>query len=127
MALTHGCPAVDEERPPADDAKADIGKMLTAQDRFGCVKCHSVGDQAAIAPFEADAPNFAHVTDRLRHDYYSRWMNNPSYFVPGTKMIAFGNAAGKTSYTDVLDGDAAAEFEAIWDYMLAGSKIVPTQ
>jgi cytochrome c551/c552 len=127
-ALTHGCPAADEPVVPADPKLADIGQTLTGQGRFGCVKCHSVGDQAALAPFEGNvAPNFAHVTDRLRHDYYMRWMNNPTYFVPGTKMIGFADAHGKTAYTDVLNGDAAAEFNAIWNYLLAGKDIVPVQ
>ncbi len=129
MALTHGCPAVDEPRAPADPKLADIGMKLTSSNQgfFGCVKCHSVGDQAALAPFEAEAPNFAHVTDRLRHDYYLRWMNQPTYFVPGTKMVGFGDVHGKTPYSDVLNGDAAAEFDAIWNYLLAGKDIVPVQ
>ena len=34
---------------------------------------------------------------------------------------------GKTPYTDILGGDATAEYEAIWQYLLAGDKIVPAQ
>ncbi len=125
LAEQHGCPSTDEPRPPADPAAADVGRGLTGQTSFGCVKCHAVGAQAAIAPFEAFAPNFAHVTDRLRHDYYRRWMRNPQAYLPGTKMPTFGNAEGKTPYKDVLGGDAAAEYEAIWQYLLAGDRIVP--
>jgi cytochrome c553 len=125
LSLTHGVPATDEVRPPADPSLADIGKSLAAQGRWECNKCHSVGDQPAYAPYEAEAPNFAHVSARLRHDYFSRWMDNPQYFFPGTKMMTFANGGGKTPYTDVLNGDAAAQFEALWNYLLAGSKIQP--
>jgi mono/diheme cytochrome c family protein len=122
LALTHGCSATDEVRPPVDQNLAAIGKALTGQTRFGCVKCHAVADQAALAPFEAEAPNFAHVEGRLRHEYFTRWMQNPQYYLPGTKMPSFG----QTAYKDVLNGDAAAEFEAIWQYLRAGEKIVPS-
>jgi hypothetical protein len=61
----------------------------------------------------------------LRHDYYQRWMRNPQVYLHGTKMPSFGNAEGKTPYKDVLGGDAAAEYGAIWQYLQAGEKIVP--
>jgi cytochrome c2 len=127
LAQTHGCSITDEMRPPPDDHLADIGKNLTSQTMFGCVKCHAVADQAALAPFEAEAPNLAHVDARLRHEYFTHWMRNPQYFLPGTKMPSFANADGKTPYKDVLDGDAAAEYEAIWNYLRAGESISPMQ
>lgn len=127
MAMTHGCPVQDETRPPADAKLAEIGKSLTAQTGLGCVKCHAVADQAALAPFEAEAPNLAHVDARLRHDYFSRWMRDPQYYLPGTKMPSFANADGQTALKDVLGGDAAAEYEAIWNYLRAGDKIEPAQ
>jgi cytochrome c2 len=125
LAEAHGCPITVEATVAADPNLADIGRGLTGQTSFGCVKCHAVGSQPAIAPFEAFAPNFSHVSERLRHDYYRRWMRNPQAYLPGTKMPSFGNAEGKTPYKDVLGGDAAAEYEAIWQYLLAGDKIVP--
>jgi hypothetical protein len=127
LAAQHGCPATDEPPIAADPHLADVGRELTAQTRFGCVKCHAVAAQPAIAPFEAFAPNFAHVSARLRHDYYRRWMRNPQVYLRGTKMPTFGNADGKTPYKDVLNGDAAAEYEAVWQYLLGGEKIVPAQ
>ncbi len=127
MAMSHACSGKDETRPPADANLADIGKALTGQTEFGCVKCHAVADQAAIAPFEAEAPNLAHVDARLRHDYFNHWMLDPQYFLPGTKMPSFANADGKTALKEVLDGDAAAEYQAVWNYLRAGEKIEPTQ
>jgi cytochrome c551/c552 len=127
MAMTHGCSGKDETRAPADPKLADIGKSLTSQAGLGCVKCHAVADQAAIAPFEAEAPNLAHVDARLRHDYFTHWMRGPEYFLPGTKMPSFANVDGQTPLKEVLGGDAAAEYEAVWNYLRAGEKIEPTQ
>ena len=127
LAQEHGMADDAPAAAPADASLADVGRTLTSQTSFGCVKCHAVGSQPAIAPFEAYAPNFAHVTDRLRHDYYRRWMRDPQTYLRGTKMPSFGNADGKTPYKDVLGGDAAAEYEAIWTYLLAGDRIVPAQ
>jgi len=127
LALMHGCPTTDETRPAVDDKLADIGKQLTSQTGLGCVKCHAVADQAALAPFEAEAPNFAHVEARLRHEYFTHWMRNPQYYLPGTKMPNFADVNGQTPLKEVLNGDAAAEFEAIWNYLRAGEKIVPVQ
>ena len=127
LAQQHGIGSDDAVVVPADAQHAEIGRDLTGQTRFGCVKCHAAAGQAAIAPFEAFAPNLAHVTDRLRHDYYARWMRNPQVYLPGTKMPTFGNGEGKTPYKEILGGDAAAEYEAIWSYLLGGEKIVPAQ
>jgi cytochrome c2 len=127
LALSHGCPATDELRPPVDAKLAEVGKQLVAQTGLGCVKCHAVADQAALAPFEAEAPNFAHVEARLRHDYFSHWMRNPQYFLPKTKMPSFADASGQTALKDILSGDATAEYEAIWNYLRAGEKIAPVQ
>ena len=127
MALTHACPEADEARPAPDAKLADIGKSLTSQTGLGCVKCHAVADQAALAPFEAEAPNLAHVDARLRHDYFSRWMRDPQYFLPGTKMPSFANVDGQTPLKDILGGDATAEYEAVWNYLRNGEKIEPAQ
>ncbi len=127
MAMSHGCPVTDEVRPPVDQPLAEIGKPLTSQTSFGCVKCHACGDQPAVAPFEAFAPNLSHVSDRLKHSYYTHWMRNPQYYLPGTKMPSFADADGNTPYKEVLNGVAADQYEAIWQYIQAGDHIVPAQ
>jgi hypothetical protein len=127
LALSHGVSTSSETRPPVDQNLADVGKQLIAQTGLGCVKCHAVADQAALAPFEAEAPNFAHIEARLRHEYFTHWMRNPQYYLPGTKMPSFADVNGQTAFKDVLNGDAAAEYEAIWNYLRAGEKIVPVQ
>ncbi len=126
LAMQHG--VAFAETPTAVDPKlAEIGRTLSGRRGFSCVSCHAVGAQPALAPFEGLAPNFAYASDRLRHDFYLRWMRHPIYYSPGTRMAQFGDATGKTLYKNILDGDAARQYEAIWDYLQAGRRIVPPQ
>ncbi len=134
LALGHGFPA----RPAAGAVEAkgakaaspevvEIGRKLSGRDGgFACVTCHSVGDMKAISAFEAPAPNFLHVTERLTHDYYLRWMRKPMRFQPGTKMPQFSEE-GKSTLKEVLDGDADRQFEAMWEYMAQREKMAPTE
>jgi mono/diheme cytochrome c family protein len=132
LALEHGFPAILPPPPPAapapppDPKLAEIGRKLAGKDGgFSCVQCHAVADQKALAPFEAPAPNFAHIAERLNKEYYMRWMLKPQRVQPGTKMPDFADAEGKTARTQYFDGDARQQFEAIWQYLLAGHEIQP--
>ena len=127
LNLMHGVDPADETNAPADASLGEIGRGLTSRGSFGCVACHGVGEQPPLAPFEAPAPNFAHVSDRLRHDYFTRWMRHPQSYIPGTKMPQFGDADGKTAYKNIMGGDADQQYQAIWNYLLAGAKITPPQ
>ncbi|HSV15824.1 MAG TPA: hypothetical protein VLI90_16295, partial [Tepidisphaeraceae bacterium] len=127
FAMSHGFAPSESAEPPVDAKLADVGRTLTSRTGFGCVACHGVGDQPPLAPFEAPSINFAHVTDRMRHDFFSRWIRHPQYYLPGTKMPQFSDANGRTAYKNVLGGDASQQYEAIWQYLRAGDQITPPQ
>lgn len=96
----------------------ETGKKLAGAEGFGCTTCHGVGPVKPTAAFEVEGINFQLVPDRLRPDYYHRWMDNPALVTPGTKMpkYAEGNASQRA---DVLEGDARKQYEAIWQYLHA--------
>ena len=73
------------------------------------------------------APNFSHTHDRMRKDFYHRWVRSPMKYQPGTRMPQYADMEGKTAYKDALGGDAEKQFEAIWQYLRAGKKIVPPE
>jgi hypothetical protein len=125
LALEHGFPAVSGPVPKSFKADlAAVGQKLVGRDGgFACITCHSIVDTKAISPFEAPAPNFLHVTERLTHDYYVRWMRKPMRFTPGTKMPQFSED-GKTTLKEILDGDADRQFDAVWNYLLQGEGMV---
>jgi mono/diheme cytochrome c family protein len=123
----HGCAPFYPPSGPPDKKLAEIGQMLAGKapnQSFGCTQCHSINQQAALAPFEAPAINFMHVTSRLREDYYYRWIHDPLRVDPETKMPRFDDADGKTG-VPVFDNDAKKQYEAIWNYLLTGNDIVP--
>jgi mono/diheme cytochrome c family protein len=126
LALEHGFPATSPALPKPDPELAQTGQKLTSKTAgFSCVQCHAVGEQKALAPFEAPAPNFAYVAERLRPEYYKRWMLKPQRVLPGTRMPDFADAAGTTPLKNILDGNAHKQFDSIWNYLLAGTKIQP--
>lgn len=96
----------------------EIGKKLAGAEGFGCTTCHGVGPLKPTAAFEVEGINFHFMPERLRPDYYHRWMDNPASVTPSTKMprYAEGNSSQRT---DVLEGDAGKQYEAIWQYIHA--------
>jgi mono/diheme cytochrome c family protein len=126
LCAEHGYPPKSESHPAPDETMATVGQKLTgAAGGFSCVQCHAVGAAPPLAPFEAPAMNMANITERLRKDYYHRWMANPIRVDPATKMPAFGDAEGKSAIRDVYDGDATKQFEAVWQFLLRGKDVKP--
>ena len=119
LAAEHGAPAVT----PADAGAAATeeaiaaGHLLAGTEGFNCLACHAVGETPATAPFGAPGVNFSHVTERIRPEYFIRWMDNPLRVVPGTKMPKFTDTSGRTLNADVLDGDTRAQWDALYAYL----------
>ena len=117
LSFQHGFPlACAPESAPDADAAAVGARLLGASGGFNCIQCHGVGPRPATAPFEAPGNNLAASTARLRRTYYDRWMLAPNRIDPSTKMPRFADEDGLTALTDVEDGDAAAQFGAIWEH-----------
>ncbi len=128
LAESHGCAPTSVDYPAPEPEAAAIGQKLTGKTpnlAFACIQCHAVAGNPPLAPFEAPALNFSRVAERLRKDYYHRWVHNPLKLDPNSKMPAFERDDGKTAITEVYDGDARKQFEAVWQYLLSGEKIKP--
>lgn len=126
FANEHGYPSITPPDPAPDAALIPIGRLLVGKNGgFSCNACHAIADIPAAAAFEAPAPNFAHVKDRIRHDYYVRWVRNPQRVERGTRMPTFFKPDGTTAVRDVLNGNASQQFNAIWNYLLQGDQIQP--
>lgn len=120
--LAHGFSALhglSSDSAPAfvvDPALAEIGKNLVGSTGFGCTTCHSIGDQKPTAAFEVQGIQLDLAHSRLRPDYFRRWMDNPASVTPGTKMPRYSQDQ-KSQRLDILNGDAAQQFDAIWHYL----------
>ena len=123
LVLEHGYSTVKPPETKPDPALAKIGKQLVGRNGgFSCVQCHGIGNIGPISPFEAPSINFKYINERIREDYFDRWMRDPTLIVSTTKMPRFQND-GKTALTDILDGDSSKQFDAIWNYLQAGRDI----
>ncbi len=118
LVREHGYGSKDE---PILAGKANLsvhGQRLLAQGTgFGCVQCHAVGDQKATQVFEREGINLLTARGRLRHEYYTRWLADPTRLDPDARMPKYADDNGKTAFTDVLGGKATDQFEAIWQFL----------
>ena len=123
LALGHGYPAITAaEARPVDVNMAKIGRDLVGVDGgFSCVACHGVKNRQPLQVFEAQGINFAQVNDRLRPDYFLRWMLDPLRVDSQTRMPDYFDEAARSVLVDVLEGDAKKQIEAIRQYLRQGN------
>jgi len=124
LVIGHGYRPVSATEPPPDEKMAEVGRKLTGQNcGLACTKCHAVGTTEAVGVFEAPGINLMYAKERLLKSYFHRWIRDPLRVEAGSKMPTFATQ-GKTQLNDIYDGDANKQFEAIWQYLLYGDKIV---
>lgn len=127
LAATHGFPPSSAPEPAPDPELSAAGHRLAGPNGgFDCLACHGIGPRAATKVFEAPGPNLKLARDRLTKEYFVRWMRAPLRLEPGTKMPQFF-PDGRSPLVEVLDGDAARQIEALWQYLLEGEKIRPPE
>jgi mono/diheme cytochrome c family protein len=118
LILEHGFPLTSPEPPAPDPAKIKAGeKLLGDNGGFNCLQCHALGARPATAPFEAPGPDLGLAAQRLRPDYFHRWVFFPTRIEPETKMPRFADETGKTPLGDFFDGQAREQYDAIWQYL----------
>lgn len=120
IAHQHGIvPSVPADRLKLDDPAglARIGEALVgSQGGFACTICHAIGSQKASAVFEVEGINLDQSHNRLRYDFFHRWLNDPTRVTPGSKMPKY-TTDGKSPLTQHFNGDARQQFDALWEYL----------
>ncbi|MBK8097359.1 MAG: c-type cytochrome [Planctomycetes bacterium] len=107
----------DEPLEPPDANLVPAGsKLVKMGEGFNCVQCHGVGATPPVQVFERQGINFAIAAERLRKEYFLRWMMDPPRIDPDSRMPRFADAKGRTAFTDVFGGDGAQQFNAIWHW-----------
>ena len=118
LSLEHGFPLTPAAAPARAPEKMKAGETLLGENGgFNCLQCHAIGERAATAVFEAPGPNLATAAERLRPEYYHRWLLAPLRIDPETKMPRFADDDGKTPLTDFFGGKASEQYDAIWQYL----------
>src|SRR5262249_50805855 len=94
----------------------DAGKHLVGKNAFGCISCH---DLAGIPNTGTRGPDLAYMNQRVRYDWYLRWLSEAQRMQPGTRMPTVF-LDGKTQLGNVLDGKADSQADAMWAYLSLG-------
>lgn len=117
--LEGSAPDDTQHRVELTSAKLDSGRSLAGKGAFGCASCH---DMAGVPNLGTRGPDLALTPQRVRYDWYLRWLEQPQRMQPGTRMPAvFTN--GKSLADHILGGDAEAQAEAMWAYFSLGSNM----
>jgi len=96
--------------------KLKVGAQLF--ESLKCMQCHPTSNVIPPGKDPADlAPNLMLAQGRLRPEWMLDWIRDPQAIFPGTRMPAFFPDYPKSPLTNVLDGDAKAQIEAIRDHV----------
>lgn len=116
--LVHGLPAIDAAaaessaaKPAFDASLVAAGRSLTGKEGYGCIACHDI---AGITGGGTRGPDLALTTQRIRSDWFDRWMHNPQRIQPGTKMPQYFLNGQATN--NVLSGNPDKQIAALKAY-----------
>ncbi|MGC4006318.1 MAG: PA14 domain-containing protein [Pirellulales bacterium] len=117
--------------PPVDLKVDDMkkhGQKLVGKEGLSCVSCHMFNKYRSLG---IQAMDLTLMRDRLRPEWFHKYMLNPSELRPGTRMPqAFIN--GKSTFVKVLDGAADPQIASIWQFLADGRRakmpvgVIPT-
>jgi len=103
-------------KPEFTKEKIEAGRLLTGKNGHGCISCHDISGQAGGG---TRGPDLATSNQRVRYEWYVRWMHQPQRIAPGTKMpqvFLDGQSLLKTVY----EGDGDKQLDALWAYFAMG-------
>jgi cytochrome c551/c552/cytochrome c553 len=109
-------PDEDVHKTALSATKIEAGRTLIGKSAFGCISCH---DLSGIPNTGTRGPDLAGMNQRVRYEWYLRWLEQPQRMQPGTRMPQVFTD-GKSLLASVLNGDAPAQADAIWGYLSLG-------
>ncbi len=94
------------------------GRELVSGKGLACIKCHTFAQYPATG---IQAISLTKMHQRLREDWFARYLLDPQKFRPGTRMPgSFVN--GVSARKDIFEGDPQLQIKAIWTYLQDGEK-----
>ena len=116
LAAKYGV-SLQSERPAVKPELVATGAKLAGAEGYSCIACHDAGKQKALQVFEGQGPNLQAAGERLRYDYFQRWMHHPQRVQPATIMPRYTKDREKAALETQLDGVAEKQFEAVWNWI----------
>jgi hypothetical protein len=124
LAALDAAPLAEEPHsPPPDAALSEAGRTLVGNRGFGCIKCH---DLLGVASRGTRGPELSTAPQRVRFDWYQRWMTDPQRLQPGTRMPTVF-LEGRSPHQQVLGGDPQQQQLALWQYLLSARGLPPPE
>lgn len=102
--LVRGFPAAsgdgpERRGPDHDPAAVADGIKSIGVGGLACIKCHDYRGYASIG---TRGPDMVYMHDRMRFDWFRRWMLDPQRILPGTSMPAYFRDAASAEATILL-------------------------
>jgi mono/diheme cytochrome c family protein len=94
------------------------GRQLAGIKGLSCAQCHTFGNQKAIG---IQAIGLLSMTERLRPEWFYRYLMEPTKYRPGTRMPA-SFPDGASVLKTIYDGNAEHQIAALWKYLAQGDK-----
>ncbi len=116
LAAKHGVKA-KSAAPTVQPALIPVGAAIAGEGGYSCVACHDAGARKALQVFEGQGPNLQLAGQRLRYDFFQRWMHWPQRIAPTTIMPRYTKDRDKALLEVHFAGDAGRQFGAVWQWM----------
>lgn len=121
----------DGELPDAPDTPEPVvtdptigtlhGAQLAGFQGYSCASCHVWNGRLIGSPDPAAiGPDLTRTADRIRRDWFDRYLESPMRFHPGTPMPGVFPHGKPAMLASVLGGDAAKQKDALWAYLTMG-------
>jgi mono/diheme cytochrome c family protein len=98
------------------------GRFLVGGRAFSCIKCHNFGKYQGEG---IQAMDMTTMTQRLRPEWFRRYVRDPAALRPGTRMPAAWPKTGPSMLREVLGGDSDRQISAVWAYLSDGAEAAP--
>ena len=102
--------------PEAGPTDAKFGRQLVGAGGLSCIACHRFGGHNSLG---IPALDLTTVSERLRRDWFLKYLPDPAALRPGTRMPSFW-PEGKAANREILGGETRRQLEAIWTFLSAG-------
>jgi mono/diheme cytochrome c family protein len=112
-------PGPSPSQPRTIPAAAGHGMLGTNSQKGGmaCIGCHGWGE---FEPLGEHGPQLLSAGQRLRYDWFSRWMRNPARILSGTSMPNYFGSLPKAEASEKIDTLWAALSDAEPDHAPEG-------
>lgn len=112
-----------DELPKAEFAEPEYrvkaaGRHMVGGQALSCIKCHDFGPYPSTG---IRAINLTTMHQRLRPEWFYRYVLDPQEYRRGTRMPAPW-PFGQTTVRNVLNADVNLQVQAVWKYLSDGSK-----